>query len=75
MSYSNGSNQITSNLTIDSNSNLSNVNLLSIKSNLNTPALATTNSNVFVNSNLSTGKDVICDGVVRSSVMQIKTGI
>jgi hypothetical protein len=75
MSYSNGSNQITNNLTIDSNLNISNVNSLSIKSNINIPALATTNSNVFVNSDLSTGKDVICGRVVRSSVMQIGTGI
>lgn len=75
MSYSNSSNQITSNLTIDSNLNMSNLNTLSIKSNLNTPALIATNSNVFVNSNLSTGKDVVCGGVVRSSVMQIGTGI
>lgn len=75
MSYSNGSNQITSNLTIDSNLNLSNLNTLSIKSNLNTPALAATNSNVFVKSNLYSGKDVVCGGVVRSSVVQIGSGI
>jgi hypothetical protein len=75
MSYYNGLNRITSNLTIDSNLNMSNLNTLYLKSNLNTPALIATNSNVFVNSNLLTGKDMVCGGVVRSSVMQIVAGI
>jgi hypothetical protein len=52
---------------------MSNLNTLSLKSNLNTPALITTNSNVFVNSILSTGKDVVCGGVVRTNVIQLGT--
>jgi hypothetical protein len=75
MTYSNGSNMINQSALLNSNCDLSNVSTLYLKSNLNTPALIATNSNVFVNSNLSTGKDVDCGGVVRSSVMQIGTGI
>jgi hypothetical protein len=51
------------------------LNTLSIKSNLNTPALAATNSNVFVNNNLYSGKDVVYWGVVQSFVVQIGSGI
>lgn len=75
MTVSNGSNMLNQSILINSNCDLSNVSTLYLKSNLSSLALATTNSNVFVNSNLSTGKDLICGGVVRSSVVQIGSGL
>lgn len=75
MSYSNGSNQISNTVQLDSNCGLSRVGNLSITKDISSPALASTACNVYVNSNAYTGGDVVCSKCLRANYIQIGGGI
>jgi hypothetical protein len=79
MSFSNAVNNISSNLVVDSNLNVFNVNSLTLKSDINTPAIYTSqcnllvNSNLFVKSNVVVSNDIVCSGVIRGNLIQLGT--